>query len=178
MTSVHIHTNDPDFRTFYFNPPMPSLHSSLPCPVNISAYHATKNVYIHTDNLDLPAFYFDPLINPISFRGTTPKNAPLVSHEDAILGPNGQDDDEFELPEQLVPFRDERPLENDITSDAIALWWAPEPYCHCSGHIRQARGIPLVKNWYLEHCPPNWPFKVQVSYQKLLKCYVLNELKS
>jgi pre-mRNA-processing factor 8 len=38
--------------------------------------------------------------------------------------------------------------------------------------------IPLVKNWYLEHCPPNQPVKVQVSYQKLLKCYVLNKLKS
>lgn len=30
---------------------------------------------------------------------------------------------------------------------------------------------------YLEHCPPGQPVKVRVSYQKLLKCYVLNELK-
>ncbi|KAG8678185.1 pre-mRNA-splicing factor 8, partial [Ceratobasidium sp. 394] len=37
--------------------------------------------------------------------------------------------------------------------------------------------VPLVKNWYLEHCPPNQVTKVRVSYQKLLKCFVLNELK-
>lgn len=32
-------------------------------------------------------------------------------------------------------------------------------------------------NRYREHCPPNQPVKVRVSYQKLLKCYVMNELK-
>lgn len=31
---------------------------------------------------------------------------------------------------------------------------------------------------YKEHVPPNQPVKVRVSYQKLLKCYVLNELKN
>jgi pre-mRNA-processing factor 8 len=156
----------------------PHLYNSLPRSVSISPYHATKNVFIRTDDPDLPAFYFDPLINPISLRGATPKNAPLVSHEDAIFGPNGQDDDDFELPEELEPFLDEKPVENDITSDAIALWWSPDPYCRRSGHTRRAQDIPLVKNWYLEHCPPNQPVKVRVSYQKLLKCYVLNELKS
>ena len=42
--------------------------------------------------------------------------------------------------------------------------------------MRRAQDIPLIKNWYMEHCPPNQPVKVRVSYQKLLKCYVLNEL--
>src|SRR5712672_1222357 len=32
-----------------------------------------------------------------------------------------------------IPFLDKKPLENDITSDTIALWWAPEPYCRRSG---------------------------------------------
>ena len=81
------------------------------------------------------------------------------------MGPNGQDDDDFELPEELIPSLDEKPLENDITLDVIALWWASEPYCHRSGHMRRAQDIPLVKNWYLEHCPPNQPVKVQVSWQ-------------
>lgn len=36
--------------------------------------------------------------------------------------------------------------------------------------------IPLVNSWFQEHCPPSHPVKVRVSYQKLLKCYVLNEL--
>ena len=37
---------------------------------------------------------------------------------------------------------------------------------------------PLVKNWYIEHRPPDQPVKVQVSYQKLLKCFILNKLKT
>ena len=44
----------------------------------------TQNVYIWTDNLELPAFYFDSLINLILLHGFTPKNMPLVSHEDYI----------------------------------------------------------------------------------------------
>lgn len=45
------------------------------------------------------------------------------------------------------------------------------------GRCRRAMDIPLVKNWYREHCPPGQPVKVRVSYQKLLKYYVLNALK-
>jgi len=86
-------------------------------------------VYIRTDDPDLPAFYFDPLINPISLRGFTPKNVPLISYEDTIFGPNDADDDDFELPDEVEPFlEDSKPLKNDMTADAVALWWAPEPY--------------------------------------------------
>jgi pre-mRNA-processing factor 8 len=154
----------------------PHLYNSLPRSVRISSYHYPKNVYIRTDDPDLPAFYFDPLINPISLRGLVPKNTPLVSHEDTILGPNGADDDDFILPVDVEPFLFGKELENDLTAEGIALWWAPEPYCRRSGRMRRAQDVPLVKNWYLEHCPPGQPVKVRVSYQKLLKCYVLNEL--
>ena len=37
--------------------------------------------------------------------------------------------------------------------------------------------MPLVKTWYREHCPSGMPVKCRVSYQKLLKVYVLNALK-
>ncbi len=107
-----------------------------------------------------------------------PKNASLVPHEDEVFGPNGEDDDEFELPNELEPFLEDKDLENEHTADGIALWWAPAPYDRRSGHMRRAQDIPLVKGWYMEHCPPNQPVKVRVSYQKLLKCFVLNELKT
>ena len=45
------------------------------------------------------------------------------------------------------------------------------------GHTRRALDVPLVKMWYQEHCPPGQPVKVRVSYQKLLKVFVLNALK-
>lgn len=36
-------------------------------------------------------------------------------------------------------------------------------------------GVPVHR--YREHCPPGQPVKVRVSYQKLLKYFVLNALK-
>ena len=131
---------------------------------------------IRTDYPDLPAFNFDPLINPISLCGHLATNATL--HEDSIYGPNSADEDDFRLPPAVEPFLPDKDLENDLTADIAALWWAPEPYGRRSGHMRRAQDIPLVKNWYLEHCPPNQPAKVRVSYQKLLKCFVLNELRT
>jgi pre-mRNA-processing factor 8 len=78
----------------------------------------------------------------------------------------------------VLPFLEDKPIENDLTADSIALWWAPDPYNRRSGRMRRAQDIPLVKNWYLERCPPNQVVKVRVSYQKLFKCFVLNELRS
>ncbi|KAI5988268.1 PROCN domain-containing protein [Pisolithus orientalis] len=89
-----------------------------------------------------------------------PKNAPLVSHEDVIFRPNDADDNDFELPEDIEPFLAEQPLENNLAAEGIALWWAPDLYnCHF-GWTRCAQDLPLVKNWYLEHCPPGQPAKV------------------
>ena len=88
------------------------------------------------------------------------------------------DDDEFSLSGDILSFLEHKPLENDLTADGITLWWVPNPYNRHSGRMRRAQDIPLVKNWYLEHCPPNQVVKVRVSYQKLLKCFVLNELRS
>ena len=65
----------------------------------------------------------------------------------------------------------------DNTANGIALLWAPRPFNLRSGFTRRSVDVPLVKNWYREHCPPGQPVKVRVSYQKLLKYYVLNALK-
>lgn len=105
----------------------------------------------------------------------------MISHEDAVFGHGNVDDeaadDGFELPDDLEPFLTDEPIETDKTADALALYWAPYPYDKRSGRTRRAQDIPLVKPLYLEHCPPNQPVKVRVSYQKLLKLYVLNALK-
>lgn len=155
----------------------PHLYNSLPRSVHIDLYHEPKNVYIKTDDPDLPAFYFDPLINPISQRVVAEAHKPLVSHEDDVFGyGKDEDDDEFEFPDELEPFFDTCELENEHTADAIALYWAPFPYNLRSGRTRRAQDVPMMKNFYLEHCPPDQPVKVRVSYQKLLKVYVLNAL--
>lgn len=116
----------------------------------------------------MPAFYFDPLINPISHR-----HANVVK----IPEPLPDDDEDFSLPEEVQPFLQDTPLYTDNTANGISLLWAPRPFNLRSGRCRRAIDIPLVKSWYKEHCPPGHPVKVRVSYQKLLKYYVLNALK-
>ena len=51
-----------------------------------------------------------------------------------------------------------------------------DPVMYRSGRTRRSVDVPLINSWFYEHCPPNNPVKVRVSYQKLLKMYVLNRL--
>ncbi|KAJ5294418.1 hypothetical protein PENANT_c006G00030 [Penicillium antarcticum] len=184
-----IDPNDEDFSEFnaidriIFRAPIrteyrvtfPFLYNTLPRSVKVAWYSHPQVVYVRTEDPNLPAFYFDPVINPISSRSVAPKNL-TVSHEDQIFGPGNNEDDEFELPGEVEPFFDDEELYTPDTASAIALWWAPHPFDKRSGKMVRAQDVPLVKQWYLEHCPQGQPVKVRVSYQKMLKSYVLNEL--
>ena len=153
----------------------PYLYNSLPRSVKLSWYSHPQVGYARADDPNLPAFYFDPIINPISSRSVAPKNI-TVSHEDEIFGAGNMEDEEFVLPAKMEPFLADEELYTSETASAISLWWAPYPFDRRSGHMVRAQDVPLVKQWYLEHCQQGQPVKVRVSYQKLLKTYVLNEL--
>ncbi|KFY28725.1 hypothetical protein V493_02785 [Pseudogymnoascus sp. VKM F-4281 (FW-2241)] len=156
----------------------PFLYNSLPRSVHISNYSYPQIVYVRAEDPSLPAFYFDPVINPISSRSVAPKNI-TVSHEDELFGYGSNEESEedaFVLPQEAEPFFADEELYTSETASAIALWWAPYPFDRRSGRMVRAQDVPLVKQWYLEHCPQGQPVKVRVSYQKLLKTYVLNEL--
>ncbi len=153
----------------------PFLYNSLPRSVKLSWYSYPQVVYVRAEDPNLPAFYFDPVINPISSRSVAPKNI-TISHEDEIFGYGNNEDEEFTLPGNMEPFLVDEELYTSETASAIALWWAPFPFDRRSGRMVRAQDVPLVKQWYLEHCPQGQPVKVRVSYQKLLKTYVLNEL--
>ena len=105
-----------------------------------------------------------------------PKNE-IVSHESEVFGDMDEEDD-FELPAGMKAFLGKREIETDKTADAIALWWAPYPYNQRSGRTVRAQDMPLVKNWYLEHCPPGQVVKVRVSYQKLVRSFLAPHLDS
>lgn len=189
-----IDPNDEDFGEFnaidriIFRAPIrieyrvafPYVYNSLPRSVKVSWYSYPQTVYIRAEDPNAPAFFFDPVLNPISHRSTAAPNV-IASHEDEIFG-RGNVDEDFDLigeDDELVglePFFDDEPLYNSDTASAIALWWAPHPFDKRSGRMVRASDVPLVKQWYLEHVPRNQPTKVRVSYQKLLKSYVLNEL--
>jgi len=156
----------------------PYLYNSLPRSVQLTWHSHPQLVYTPTTDPDMPAFHFDASINPISSRIVASKNS-AVSHEDEIFGEGNNEepeDDCFKLPAGVSPFLAEEDLANEDTAAAIALWWSVFPFDRRSGSMVRAQDVPLVKQFYLQHCPPKQPIKVRVSYQKLLKSYVLNEL--
>ncbi|OAA61907.1 pre-mRNA processing splicing factor 8 [Niveomyces insectorum RCEF 264] len=187
-----IDPNDEDFGEFnaidriIFRSPIrtesrvafPHLYNSLPRSVRNAWYAYPQSVYRVSENTALPTFHFESSINPISSRSAASKYV-LTSHEDQLFGPGRNDEPEdevFELPKGLAPFMEDEVLATDDTSSAIELWWAPYPFDRRSGRMVRAQDVPLVKRFYLEHPPPNLPVKIHVSYQKLLKTFVLNEL--
>ncbi|KAF5678260.1 pre-mrna-splicing factor spp42 [Fusarium heterosporum] len=163
-----------EFRVAY-----PFLYNSLPRSVHLSWHSHPQVVFSRDDAPDLPTFRFDRRINPVSSRTVAPKNVE-IPHEDEIFGPGNieePEDDAFELPAGVEPFLADEDIENDDTSSAIDLWWAPYPFDRRSGRMVRAQDVPLVKQFYLEHPPSDRPpVKIRVSYQKLLKNFVLNEL--
>ncbi|KAI8717880.1 hypothetical protein NCS52_00865300 [Fusarium sp. LHS14.1] len=163
-----------EFRVAY-----PFLYNSLPRSVHLSWHSHPQVVFNRADDPDLPTFHFDRRINPISSRTVASKNVE-VSLEDELFGPGNieePEEDAFQLPAGMEPFLADEDLENEDTSSAVELWWAPYPFDRRSGNMVRAQDVPLVKQWYLEHPPSDRPpVKVRVSYQKLLKNFVLNEL--
>ncbi|RTE69079.1 Pre-mRNA-splicing factor spp42, partial [Fusarium euwallaceae] len=163
-----------EFRVAY-----PFLYNSLPRSVHLSWHSHPQVVFNRADDPDLPTFHFDRRINPISSRTVASKNVD-ISLEDELFGPGNieePEEDAFQLPAGMEPFLADEDLENEDTSSAVELWWAPYPFDRRSGNMVRAQDVPLVKQWYLEHPPSDRPpVKVRVSYQKLLKNFVLNEL--
>ena len=150
--------------------------------VHLCWYHTPNVMFIKTEDPDLPAYYFDPLINPITQSRTSTVLLPDELPDDPddekdLMKRLDQGEEVFTLPDYVEPFLSEHDLYTDSTANGIGLLWAPHPFSNRSGRTRRAVDVPLVNNWYKEHCPPGMPVKVRVSYQKLLKYYVLNQLK-
>ncbi|KAK7335995.1 hypothetical protein VNO80_28180 [Phaseolus coccineus] len=145
----------------------PHLYNNRPRKVKLCVYHTPMIMYIKAEDPDLPAFYYDPLIHPIT-SANKERREKRVYEED--------DDDDWILPDGVEPLLKDTQLYTDTTAAGVSLLFAPRPFNMRSGRMRRSEDIPLVSEWYKEHCPPSYPVKVRVSYQKLLKCFVLNEL--
>lgn len=80
----------------------------------------------------------------------------------------------------VTPFLEQKPLSTPRTGPGISLYSAPFPFNTRSGRTRRTIDIPLVGHWFRERVSRdlNYPTKVRVSYQKLLKAWVLNQLHS
>ncbi|KAJ0640031.1 putative PRO8NT domain, PROCN domain, pre-mRNA-processing-splicing factor 8 [Helianthus annuus] len=146
----------------------PHLYNNRPRKVRLCIYHTPMVMYIKAEDPELPPFYYDPLIHPIS-----PANKDTC---DTKVHENDEDEDEFSLQEGMEPLLTSTLLYTNTTAAGISLLLAPSPFNMRSGRMRRAEDIPLVSEWYKEHCPLAYLVKVRVRYQKLLKYFVLNEL--
>jgi len=150
----------------------PWLYNDRPRGVRCAPYAAPMTLYVKADDPELPAYYYDPLLNPIPARPADKRRT-----EEDDLDTDTDDEEPFELPEGCGPFLASEPLSTDVTASGLALYWAPRPFNLREGRTRRAIDVPLVAGWFRERCPQGYPVKVRVSYQKLLKQWVLNELR-
>ena len=151
----------------------PYLYNNRPRRVDLATYHSPMVMYIKTEDPDLPAYYFDPLIHPIAFYKS---NSSEKKKEEEEEEEDWSEDDDFALPEEVEPLLKDYDLYTENTTNGIALLFAPRPFNLRSGYTRSCIDVPLVNTWFHEHCPSGYPVKVRVSYQKLLKTYVMNQL--
>lgn len=131
----------------------PHLYNSDCRSVHIGPYHFAARCAVNVEN-----FAFDESLYPI-----VAQKRPLSS--------KGKVENDFPL---IAPLLSQFDLIFD--ADAMNLFSAPFPFSSLTGRTVRAVDVPLVSSWYREHCPPDQPVKVRVSYQKLLKADVYRRL--
>jgi pre-mRNA-processing factor 8 len=92
--------------------------------------------------------------------------------------PGWEPDEECVASQSLVPLLKDAPLATPNTASGINLYWAPHPFNMRSGRTRRTIDIPLLNHWFRDRVSRDmkYPTKVRVSYQKLLKAWVINQL--
>ncbi|XP_004343829.2 pre-mRNA splicing factor prp8 [Capsaspora owczarzaki ATCC 30864] len=177
-----IKTEDPDLPAFYFDPlinPITHRHAATTASSATTAKFSDASVQQKGSSATSNGTSVDLLRLMSQLDEFDPTN--MEDAEDQATGGSYSTAlptlESFVLPESVAPLLGECPVYTDNTADGIALLWAPRPFNLRSGYTRRAEDVPLVQKWYLEHCPPGQPQKVRVSYQKLLKNYVLNALR-
>lgn len=63
-----------------------------------------------------------------------------------------------------------------VQSVLLMVYNVQQQRCCCGSLYIEMRCVCVLCRYH-EHCPPDHPVKVRVSYQKLLKVFVLNSLK-
>lgn len=84
--------------------------------------------------------------------------------------------DLLKINQEISPLFKHLPLFNDHTNQNIELLFVNKPFSSKIGKMKRAVDVPIISSWFKERCPQGYPIKTRVSYQKLLKHWVLNEL--
>ncbi|QLL30278.1 hypothetical protein HG536_0A00950 [Torulaspora globosa] len=143
----------------------PHLYNSRPRSVEISWYGDPISCLIKNQNdTENPTFFFHSSLNPI-----------IAENDNTNI--HRLSDYKISLPQELTPAMADEELVFPDSKDAFELFFSPFPFNKNSGKMVRAQDVPLIKSWYLQHPDEEYPIKTRVSHQKLLKTYVLNELK-
>ncbi|CEP62605.1 U4/U6-U5 snRNP complex subunit PRP8 LALA0_S05e09362g [Lachancea lanzarotensis] len=141
----------------------PHLYNPRPREVRLSWYNDPISCRVsRSDDETAQAFRFDASFNLI--HTTSQKSEAGLLSSDFSLQP------EFEACLQDLN------LESPQTQDAVSLYHAPFPFNRRTGKTIRSQDVALIKRWFLQRPEHDLPIKVRVSYQKLLKNHVLNEL--
>jgi pre-mRNA-processing factor 8 len=92
--------------------------------------------------------------------------------------PGWIEDEEITTSASWLPILNDAPLSTANTGPGVSLYWSPHPFNTRSGRTRRTLDIPLINHWFRDRVSRdlNYPTKVRVSYQKLLKAWVINQL--
>mmetsp|Transcript_19339 Transcript_19339/g.27230 ORF Transcript_19339/g.27230 Transcript_19339/m.27230 type:complete len:2264 (-) Transcript_19339:163-6954(-) len=137
----------------------PYLYNSNVNMVEDKIYLEQLSHIVKIEDTQLPIFLEESILFPVINNIMSDKNR----HE--IL-----------VPKRFKFLFDFLKLYNRNTSKALNLSYAPLPFCNQNPEIKRILDITLTRSWYLVHCPLEFPKKVRVSYQKLLKKYIMNKI--
>lgn len=168
----------------------PYLYNNRPRAVEVGRYHSPPILFVRDEDPDAPAYHFDAAYNPIPAAVSASSDSlPVGDMNEMNDGAEWEEDDDWEgdaweeeddvgfpQEETFRPLLEAEDLQTPLTAAGIGLYWAPAPFNARSGPCRRTVDVPLVNSWYQERCPPDARVKIRVSYQKLLKCFVQNEL--
>ena len=184
----YIKTEDPDLPAFYYDPlihPIPFYKTGgvkVVCLLLLFTYVfcvcVLRVLRAHPPQKPTALSLLNNTPTPKTHKNPTKQTKQQQTNKAGDADADAGDDDleAWELPGEVEPLLDDRPLYGEHTASGIALLWAPRPFCARSGRTRRCYDVPLVSAWFMERCPQTYPVKVRVSYQKLLKGYVLNHL--
>jgi|688.fasta_scaffold208665_3 pre-mRNA-processing factor 8 len=127
------------------------MYNNRPRNVALSPYHFPAVCFIKCDDPEVPVFNYDQVINPMpAYKNEQLKELDSQINQNAVTD---EELDEFTLPDGVEPLLSEQPLFTENTANGINLYWAPAPFNQRTGVTRRACDIPLVSNWFKEHCP-------------------------
>lgn len=151
----------------------PFLYNSFIKNVTVGPYYDSPKCFCLESDIDeYPGLLFNPKFNPI-----IPKTrAATTDRENLFIGSLLPyfEDFSFDLEDKVTVKNQD--IDISAVSDALTLINAPYPFNKRSGKMVRAEDVALMKSWYRLRPESRNVVKVRVSYQKLLKNSVLNDL--